>query len=104
MRFQWDEGKDHINQQKHGVSFEEAKELFASGVDYLEIYDAAHSLDEDRFIAIGPIERGIVLVIWTERDERDDEVIRILSARWATPRERRLYVKYSKGLPHDSTT
>lgn len=94
MRFQWDERKDRVNQQKHGVSFEEAKKVFVSGVGYLEIYDAAHSLDEDRFIAIGPIERGIVLVIWTERDE---EVIRILSARWATPRERQLYAKHSKG-------
>lgn len=62
----------------------------------MEIYDAAHSFDEDRFIAVGPIDQGIVLVVWTERDE---DMIRILSARWATPRERGLYVEYSKGLP-----
>jgi uncharacterized DUF497 family protein len=40
------------------VSFSEAEELFTSGVEYLEIYDEAHSHMEDRFIAIGPIFRG----------------------------------------------
>ena len=43
MRFTWDEAKNLVNQTKHGVSFEEASELFTSGVDYLEIYDAGHS-------------------------------------------------------------
>jgi len=33
---------------------------------------------EDRFISIGPIRRGIVLVVWTERDE---DTIRLISAR-----------------------
>lgn len=67
-------------------SFEEAGELFTSGHDYLEVFDAAHSDEEDRFIAIGPIARGLVLVVWTERDE---DVIRIISARWAIRSERR---------------
>ena len=47
-----------------------------------------HSDFEDRFIAIGPMARGIILVIWTEGD---DEAIRIISARFATKREQRLY-------------
>ncbi len=84
----WDEAKDLANQRKHGVSFQEAAELFHSGVDYLEIFDEAHSDLEDRFIAIGPITRGLVLVVWTERDE---ETIRVLSARWANPREATFY-------------
>lgn len=40
MRFEWDAGKEEVNQRQHGISFEEAKELFTSGLDYLEIYDA----------------------------------------------------------------
>ena len=88
VNFHWDPAKDLANQQKHGVGFEEASELFTSGVDYLELFDEAHSLDEDRFIAIGPIRRGLVLVVWTERE---DDVVRIISARWATPRERGHY-------------
>ena len=63
MRFEWDEDKDQGNQVKHGVSFSEAQQLFRSGVDYLEIFDVEHSEAEDRFIAIGPIERGVVVVV-----------------------------------------
>lgn len=93
MKVTWDETKNLSNQTKHGVSFEEASELFSSGVDYLEIFDEEHSDEEDRFIAIGPIRRGIVLVVWTERLSVDDEesAIRIISARWATKREREHY-------------
>jgi uncharacterized protein len=91
VRFEWDDGKNVANQEKHDVSFEEARELFTSGQDHLEIFDDAHSEVEDRFIAIGPISRGLVLVVWTERDE---DVIRIVSARWASKRERQMYTKH----------
>jgi putative transcriptional regulator len=69
VNVEWDDAKNHANQKRHGVSFEEARELFTSGIDYLELFDADHSDVEDRFIAIGPIKRGLVLVVWTERDE-----------------------------------
>lgn len=92
MKVVWNEAKNRGNQVKHGVSFEEAAELFTSGVDFLEIFDEAHSVDEDRFIAIGPIIRGIVLVVWTEREE---DVVRIISARWATPREASQFHSYT---------
>jgi hypothetical protein len=42
--------------------------------DYLEIFDAAHSEFEDRFIAIGSIDRGLVIVVYTEPE---DDLIRI---------------------------
>ena len=87
MDFEWDAAKDEANTERHGISFDEAKELFASGVDYLEIYDAEHSEDEDRFIAIGPVRRGVVVVVYTERQE---DRIRIISARSATAQETRL--------------
>jgi uncharacterized protein len=83
MRFSWDEDKNASNQKNHGVSFEEASELFLSD-DYLEIFDDAHSDQEDRFIAVGPIKRGLVMVVYTERDM---DTVRIISARWATKRE-----------------
>ena len=84
----WDESKNVRNRTEHGVSFEEASTLFASGAEYLEIFDEAHSTDEDRFIAIGPVARGLVLVAYTERE---DDTIRIISARWATKREAEMY-------------
>lgn len=95
MIVEWDEAKNTANRLKHGVSFEEAQELFAQSDDYLEIFDADHSDLEERFIAIGPIPGGVVLVVWTERD---DERIRIISARWANPREQRLYRTYRSTL------
>ena len=91
MRVEWDPTKDLANQHKHDVSFGEAAELLNSGRDYLEIFDAPHSELEDRFIAIGVVPRGVVLVVWTERDE---DVIRIISARWATGREQQMYREY----------
>ena len=66
----------------------EVQELFTSGVDYLEIFDGAHSDEEERFIAVGPVQRGIVVVVWVERVE---DVVRIISARFATPNERGLF-------------
>jgi len=47
------------NRQNHGLRFAEAAELFESGVEHLEIFDVDHSESEDRFIAIGPIARGL---------------------------------------------
>lgn len=95
MNIEWDAAKDRANQKNHGISFTEAQQLFRSGVDYLELFDELHSDDEDRFIAIGPIARGLVLIVWTERDE---DVIRIISARWATKTETGLYTSYMKEM------
>jgi uncharacterized DUF497 family protein len=86
--FEWDEAKDRSNQKDHGLSFAEAQQLFELGDDYLEIFDAAHSESEDRFIAIGAIVRGIVVAVYTEREE---DRIRIIGARFATKREQELY-------------
>lgn len=94
MRVAWDEAKNLANRRKHGISFEEAEELFTSGADYLEIFDEAHSDSEDRFIAIGPITRGLILVVWTMRD---DDTGRIISARWANEREQALYRRSMDG-------
>ena len=90
VRFEWDPKKERQNIAKHGVSFREAKALFTSKVDFLEIYDAEHSDMEERFIAIGPLRRGLVLVVFTERSE---DTIRIISARWASKIERALYAE-----------
>ena len=96
MRFEWDEEKNLTNKRRHGVSFEEAKELFTSTADYLEIFDATHSDLEDRLIAIGPISRGLVLVVWTERS---GGAVRIISARWASKAEERLYFSFKERSP-----
>lgn len=100
MRFEWDPEKAARNVELHGVSFEEATEVFQADADVLEIYDVEHSQTEDRFKSIGPIRRGLALVVWTERT---DDVIRIISAWWATDRERRMYRKFLENH-HGGTT
>ena len=90
MRFEWDPDKDSRNRRKHGIGFEEAVRVFDDDVQVLELFDDRHTDQEDRFITIGPIPSGIVLVVWTESVE---ETVRLISARWATPAERRLYVR-----------
>ncbi len=94
MTFEWDPVKDVSNRAKHGISFSEAEDLFTGHADYLEIYDAAHSEDEERFWAVGPIRRGIIVVVFTERAE---DVVRIISARFATSSEQRLYHQHLEG-------
>ena len=57
------------------------------------VWDEAKNVaNQKKHRAIGPIRRGIILIVWTERE--DDEV-RIISARWAKPPERPLYREYS---------
>jgi uncharacterized DUF497 family protein len=84
VQFEWDPAKEEANRRKHGLGFDDAKRLFTSGSEYLELFDDEHSDDEERFIAIGPIESGIVVVVWTERAA---DTIRIISARFATKSE-----------------
>jgi hypothetical protein len=91
VRFAWDREKEKANIDKHGISFDDAAELFSSGIDYLEIYDEDHSQHEDRFIAIGPVGGRILVVVYAEWPE---DTIRVISARPATRREIRLYRKY----------
>ena len=62
MPFEWDPVKDQVNRERHGISFEEASELFKSGDDYLEIYDEEHSDDEERFVAI---DRSVPASSWS---------------------------------------
>ena len=95
VRFEWDAAKNAANRKKHGASFEEAQDLFTSGVEYLELFDEAHSAEEDRFIAIGPVRRGVILVAYTERLE---DTIRIISVRHATAAERKLFQTH---MEHD---
>ena len=93
-RLEWDENKNRIHRLKHGISFEEAGVLFMSGVEYVEIFDDKHAFDEDRFICIGPIPSGIVVVVVSEPAEN---VLRLISARSASRREVVLYRSFIEG-------
>ena len=83
--FEWDEEKARTNFKKHGVRFETAAKVFLDE-NRIDIYDAAHSAEEDRYITIGKAGE-VLFVVYTERLPK----IRMISARLATARERRLY-------------
>ena len=82
---EWDENKNRINIRKHGISFETAALVFADE-ERIEYYDKLHSLDEDRYVVLGCVQ-GVLYVVYTMRDE----AARLISARLATPRERKIY-------------
>jgi len=89
MLFEWDEEKDKINQQKHGLSFREAQYVFA---DPFAITRDDDSDSEHRQQIMGHIGGNLlVLAVYTIRNKQGDDVIRIISARKTTAGERRLY-------------
>jgi len=89
IRFEWDESKNKSNRTKHGIWFEEAQSVFDDPLGRLFVDDA---MDEDRFILVGTSSSSSLLVIvHGYRDQ--DTVIRIISARKATKRERTFYEK-----------
>ena len=87
MRFEWDPAKAAENLAKHGVSFEEAATVFRDALSATGS-DPDHSFGEERFITFGVSTGGRLLVI--AHTERGD-TIRIISARPATPGERKIY-------------
>ena len=87
MEFEWDAAKAISNLAKHGVSFPEATGVFGDQFE-VTILDPGHSRGESRFLSIGISNVGRLLVVaYTERQGR----IRVISAREATPKERRHY-------------
>lgn len=89
--FEWDVSKARANLKKHGISFEEAKTVFNDPL-LLTYPDDFHSATEERLISIGySSQQRLLLVVHTERDARDELLIRIISCRRATAVERRTY-------------
>jgi uncharacterized DUF497 family protein len=92
MKFQWDPKKAAINLRKHGMSFDEAVTVFKDPLALI-FDDNVHSVSEPREIIIGhSILNRLVLVCFTVRDE---QFIRIFSARRATRHEQRDYEENS---------
>lgn len=118
MAFEYDEEKNRINIQKHGISFRNAARVFFD-FDRIEFYDDMHSDEEDRYDTVGDTTAGtyleesgnslignvdqfigkvndILFVVYTERVRVDEDgkkidVTRLISARQATSFERGLY-------------
>jgi len=99
-RFEWDEAKNLSNQRKHdGVSFEEAQQVFQDPL-HVSVQDRVEG-GEPRWQTIGAVQGFLILVVAHTIAEEDAdggsvEIIRIISARRATPRERRRYETESR--------
>ena len=88
MQFEWDENKNNLNIQKHGVSFNEAKTVFDDVLASI-FDDVWSSIDEHRELIIGSSNCAKLLII--SFTERADGVVRIISARVATKAEVKSY-------------
>jgi len=105
MVFEYDEEKNLINLEKHGISLRNAALVFFD-YDRIEYFDETHSdIEEDRYNTIGSVNQsmigagnkgGILFVVYTERtayteNDKKIDVTRLISARKATGFEKGLY-------------
>lgn len=88
MNVTWDEAKNLSNQKKRGVSFEEAETVFYDD-DSVLFDDPDHSVGEERFLIIGVTDTEKLCIV--SHCYRDEDVIRIISARKATKHEKQIY-------------
>jgi hypothetical protein len=89
MQFEWDEAKNLANIRNHRIDFEDVLEMFDRPM--LIEPDERFDYGEDRWIGIGFLKNGVAVVVWTERQ---DSVIRIISARKANRYERQRLEQY----------
>ena len=85
LTFVWDENKNEANIKKHGLSFDIAMHVFLDP-NYIDLYDENHSVDEERHIIIGFVEKIIFVVCVFQ-----DDAIRIISCRIASKQEEEYY-------------
>ena len=88
MIFEWDEAKNRANIRKHGLDFADAEEMFR-GILLVDP-DVRKDYEERRWIGTGTVRGRTAVVVFVERSP---EVIRIISLRKATSRERERYEK-----------
>ena len=89
IEFEWDSTKAAANLKKHKVSFEEAKSIFYDEFA-VQFFDEENSNDEERFLLLG-MSTGARLLLVCHCERESGNVIRIISARNATKRERTFY-------------
>jgi uncharacterized DUF497 family protein len=96
MPFEWDDKKNRENLAKHGIDFGTAELVFADPFALTQ-RDVWHDDEEERYITLGAIGVGaVVFVVHTSFDRNGEDVIRLISARSATGREKKAYEEAHK--------
>jgi len=91
LKFEWSEDKNRLNIQNHQLDFEEAKEVFDDPL-HISRLDFRFDYFEERWITLGLTNKQKILVVANLFfDENGEEIIRIISARKANPKERKFY-------------
>ena len=94
MLFTWDDEKERVNIRKHGVDFKAAARVFVDIDAIFEFNSIDEYTGEERWDIIGVFDAGIVFVVYVERiTVNDDDIIRIISARYAERKEKKRYVE-----------
>ncbi|MBI2779785.1 MAG: BrnT family toxin [Gammaproteobacteria bacterium] len=89
--FEWDPRKAKVNAAKHGVSFEQATEVFLDAL-HIAVFDDEYSEAEERWITLGKVKSEMLLVVaHTFVEHEDCTTVRIISARTATKNEQHQY-------------
>ena len=89
--FDWDPKKARQNLAKHGVSFQQATEVFLDPFQ-LSIADEEHSHTEERWITLGKTtNQRLLVVVHTIEQQGSTMAVRIISARRANRHEQRQY-------------
>ena len=91
MEFEWDEQKNQANITKHELDFADAARIFRLPLRIS--LDQRQNYGEERWIGLGMLDGRVVLIVFTEPDEK---IIRIISLRKALPYERKCYEQYLK--------
>ena len=89
MQFEWDEGKNLANIRKHKIDFADVPEMFEEPM-LIEL-DDRFDYGEDRWMGIGFLGNGVAVVVWVERQ---NDLIRLISARRANRYERQRFQQY----------
>lgn len=94
MRFEWDPRKDTANRSKHRISFDLARDVWDDPL-HVTSFDRVDARGELRWHTLGEIDGIVIVVVHTYPTPDDETQIRIISARKATPHERRRYEEES---------
>lgn len=85
MKFEWDDSKNKINIQRHGIDFQDASLIFESSM--LIKTDTRKDYGEERLVGLGSLFEVVVVIVFTKRGD----VVRVISIRRANKNERKIY-------------